>query len=225
MARTAVAHTRGGHVYEAIRSAILAGEFEPGQKLKPNELRLQYGVSLSVVREALARLAEQRLVLSQPNQGFQVVPVSEKALRDLTDLRVMVESFALRRAIERGDVAWEADIVAAHHTLAVTPIDLHGGANDSWEEAHRRFHYALIQGCDMPIVLDLCSSLFDASRLYRRLSAPLTEGARDIATEHAQIMEAALARDVDVCLARLELHFRTTTKILLTQLLHVQPDP
>lgn len=223
MARTAVARTRGGHVYEAIRAAILAGEFTPGQKLKPNELKVQYGVSLSVVREALARLAEQRLVLSQPNQGFQVVPVGEKELRDLTDLRVMVESFAMRRAIERGDVGWEAAIVAAHHTLTATPISYHG-SNEPWEEAHRQFHYALIKGCDMPIVLDLCSSLFDASRLYRRLSAPLVEGTRDIAAEHLQIMEAALARDADVCLARLELHFRTTSKVLLTGLLHVPPE-
>jgi DNA-binding GntR family transcriptional regulator len=223
VARTAVAHTRGGHVYEAIRSAILAGEFIPGQKLKPGELKVQYGVSLSVVREALARLAEQRLVLSQPNQGFQVVPIGEKELRDLTDLRVMVESFAMRRAIERGDVGWESAIVAAHHTLTATPLAYHG-SNESWEEAHRRFHFALIQGCDMPIVLDLCSSLFDASRLYRRLSAPLVEGARDIAAEHLQIMEAALARDADVCLARLELHFRTTAKMLLTELLHVPSE-
>ena len=79
----------------------------------------------------------------------------------------------------------------------------------------------------MPIVLELCSSLFDASQLYRRLAAPLTGGARDVASEHAQIMEAALARDAEVCVARLDLHFRTTTKLLLTRLLqvdaHTQP--
>jgi len=217
MARTVTAHTRGGHVYDAIRAGILTGEFQPGQKLKPNDLRVQYGVSLSVVREALSRLAEQRLVQSQPNQGFQVVPLSEKALRDLTDLRVMVECFALRRAIERGDVTWEAEIVAAHHTLT-------SHISESWEEAHRRFHYALIAGCDMPIVLELCSSLFDATRLYRRLAAPLTEGARDVATEHAHIMEAVLARDVEVCVARLELHLRATTKLLLARL-HADNTP
>jgi DNA-binding GntR family transcriptional regulator len=227
MARTVTAHTRGGHVYEAIRTGILTGEFQPGQKLKPNDLRIQYGVSLSVVREALSRLAEQRLVQSQPNQGFQVVPLSEKALRDLTDLRVMVECFALRRAVERGDVTWEAEIVAAHHTLTVTPPyedDDSSQISESWEQAHRRFHYALIAGCDMPIVLELCSSLFDATQLYRRLAAPLTQGGRDFATEHAQIMEAVLARDVDVSVARLELHFRATTKLLLTQLLQVKSD-
>ena len=223
MTRIVAGRTRGGRVHAAIRAAILAGEFEPGQRLKPNDLRAQYGVSLSVVREALARLAEQRLVLSQPNQGFQVVSVGEDALRDLTDLRVMVESFAMRRAIGRGDVAWEADIVAAHHTLAMTPIDLTGSSNEEWEEAHRRFHHALIDGCQMPIVLDLCSSLFDASRLYRRLSAPLIKGARDVADEHSQIMESALARDVDMCLARLELHYRTTTKILLTRFVELPP--
>jgi len=155
------------------------------------------------------------------------VPLSEKALRDLTDLRVMVECFALRRAVERGDVTWEAEIVAAHHTLTVTPPyedDDSSQISESWEQAHRRFHYALIAGCDMPIVLELCSSLFDATQLYRRLAAPLTQGGRDFATEHAQIMEAVLARDVDVSVARLELHFRATTKLLLTQLLQVKSD-
>jgi DNA-binding GntR family transcriptional regulator len=222
MARTAAAHTRGGHVYEAMRAAILAGKFEPGTKLKPNELRVQYGVSLSVVREALARLAEQHLVVSQPNQGFRVVPVSEKALRDLTDLRVVVESFAVRRAIEVGDVAWEAEIVATHHTLSVAPYDFDDDSNEAWNEAHRRFHYALVAGCDMPILLDLCSSLFDAGRLYRLLAVPATiKDTRDVPAEHAQIMAAALGRDADECVARLGLHYRATTKVLLEQVLHV----
>jgi DNA-binding GntR family transcriptional regulator len=226
MARTAVAHTRGGHVYEAIRAAILAGKFEPGEKLRPNEMREQYGVSLSVVREALARLAEQHLVVSRRNHGFQVMPVSEKALRDITDLRVAVESFAMRRAIEMGDVAWEAEIVATHHTLTVTPYDRSkdSNSNEAWHEAHRRFHYALLEGCDMPIVLDLCSSLFDGTRLYRLLAVPVTKDTRDVVDEHAQIMAAALRRDADECVARLGLHYRTTAKVLLENVLHVPSE-
>jgi len=226
MARTATAETLASHVYEEIRSDILNGRFEPGQRLKPGELRLRFNVSVSVVREALARLAEQRLVRAEHNQGFQVAPLSESDLRDLTAIRVQVEGYALRTSIERGDFEWEAHVVAAHHILTVTPArdsERPKRSSEAWSRAHREFHRALIQGCDMPILLDICDSLFDASELYRRMSAPFTKGRRDVACEHREIMEATLARDADLAVARLSQHFETTTALLMTGLLGKQP--
>jgi DNA-binding GntR family transcriptional regulator len=224
MARTATSDTLAGHVYAQIRADILSGELPPGTRLKPGELRIRFGVSVSVVREALSRLAEQRIVQSAQNQGFQVTPVSKKDLVDLTDIRVQVEGYALGRAIERGDIAWESRVVAAHHTLSATPAllpDRPGRTSDAWAQAHRDFHRTLVQACDMPVLLDICSSLFDASELYRRLSAPLTAGHRDVGREHRELMEAVLARDADLALERLEFHFRQTTSLLLEQLLNV----
>jgi DNA-binding GntR family transcriptional regulator len=72
----------------------------------------------------------------------------------------------------------------------------------------------------MPVLLDICSSLFDASELYRRLSAPFTVGHRDVAHEHRELMDAVLARDAERALERLEFHFRQTTSLLLEELLN-----
>ena len=72
--------TRVLEVYSSIRREILNGRLRPGEKLGPAVLSQQYGVSLSVVREALTRLAEQGLVVSQPQQGFQVTPISREDL-------------------------------------------------------------------------------------------------------------------------------------------------
>ena len=220
MARTAAAETLASYVYAEIRTGILQGVFEPGQRLKPAELRLQFGVSVGVIREALSRLAEQRLVRSDPNQGFYVSPLTEKDLRDLTDTRVQIECYALRQAIARGDQSWEAQIVATEYLLSVTPRwsrDDAGRLNDQWSVVHREFHRALIVGCDMPVLLDICDSLFDASELYRRISAHINTN-RCTGDEHRGLMEAMLARDVDLALRRLEEHFRRTTANVLTLL-------
>src|SRR5438270_5864488 len=90
-------------IYACLRADILAGRFEPGQRLRPTELAGINGVSLNVVREALNRLAGERLVRASPQQGFAVVTLTAEDLADLTDVRELVEATALRRSIERGD--------------------------------------------------------------------------------------------------------------------------
>src|SRR3954471_8867484 len=91
-------------VYGGLRADIVGGRFSPGERLRPTELAALNGVSLNVVREALNRLAGERLVQASPQQGFAVVQVSAVDLADLTDARVLVETAALRRSIEQGDL-------------------------------------------------------------------------------------------------------------------------
>jgi len=70
--------TRSLTVYEAIRSDILSTRIPPGTRLKVSPLCQRFGVSLSVVREALTRLSEQRVVRSEPRLGFSVVPIDRE---------------------------------------------------------------------------------------------------------------------------------------------------
>src|SRR5690349_478510 len=59
----------GPQVYARLRAAIIAAEFEPGRQLSENELAARLGVSRTPVREALARLREERLVEIVPQLG------------------------------------------------------------------------------------------------------------------------------------------------------------
>lgn len=223
MARTATAQTLNSHVYQAIRSDIMTGTFQPGERLKSGELRQRYNVSVSVIREALSRLAEKHLVRGAHNQGFHVVPLTERDLLDLTAVRTVNESFALRTAVERGDIGWESRVVAAAHRLLVTPARDPADPErptEAWSDAHRDFHLSLIEACDMPVLLDICDALYDSSELYRRLSSPFTTSShRDVAAEHRMIMEAALARDADLAVQRLSDHFQLTTRLLIDRLI------
>src|SRR5438105_6636492 len=122
MATDTTGRSLTARVYASVRADILAGRFSPGQRLRPTDLAAANGVSLNVVREALSRLAGERLVQALPQQGFAVVRLSARDLHDLTEVRVLVETAALRRSIEHGDLAWESALVAAHHRLANTPM-------------------------------------------------------------------------------------------------------
>ncbi len=130
-------------IYGALRAEILFGRRLPASRVQLNEIADDHGVSLSVVREAVTRLATEELVEATPQRGFRVRPLSIEHLQDLTWSGSSCESLALRESIAKGDVSWEADLVAAHHRLAVTPTYVEDGTgNLDWLTAHSGFHAA-----------------------------------------------------------------------------------
>jgi DNA-binding GntR family transcriptional regulator len=217
MARTS-APTRTERCYTALRADILAGRHEPGTRLLFAELATRYGASMGVAREALTRLTAEGLVESEPQHGFRVVPISAEDLGHLTEARCALEALVMRQAVEHGDVAWESDVLAAHHRMERTPVfadDDPGRVSDEWAAAHAAFHAALLAACPNPRLLVVATSMRDSAELYRRWSHPLGSGSRDVAAEHRSILDAALAHDADTAVALLVAHIRRTTEILL----------
>lgn len=210
--------TRSEEVYASIRGQILAGRLHPGERLGPAVIAEQLGVSLSVVREALTRLAETGLVVSQPQIGFQVTPISRSDLLDLTGVRIDIEGLALRRSVELGDMAWESSIVAAHYLLERTEqydSDDPHRLSDDWASAHAAYHEALLSACGSPRLLEIASELRDSAELYRRWSQSEVDDPRDIPGEHREILEAVQQRDPDAAVAALQRHIEHTTSALL----------
>jgi DNA-binding GntR family transcriptional regulator len=209
--------TRTEQVYSALRAEILAGTLAPGTRLRLVELGERFSVSQSVVREALTRLAEQKIVDSLPQQGFRVASLTLADLTALTEARVHVESLVLRLAVQRGDVAWEAAVVAAHHQLSRAPQRLPGGeVNEQWLAVHEAFHAALLGGCGNDRLLHVAAGLRDAAALYRIWSVPLGHDYdRDLDGEHTGLRDAALARDADAAADRLAWHIERTSSVLM----------
>ena len=134
-------------------------------------------------------------------------------------MRIEIEALCLRRAIELGDVDWEARLVAAFHRLSRTPERAPNDpvrSNDEWAAAHAAFHLALVEGCGSPWLLRLHGQLYDQSERYRRLSVSLARQTRKIGDEHQAIMDAALGRDAEKAVALVTAHMTETTNILLT---------
>lgn len=182
-------------VYTALRDAVLHGEYAPHAPLRTQELARTYGVSLAVVREALLRLVGEGLAERLQNRGFVVPAASAERWQQVAEARAVVEPAALRLAIERGDLEWEARVRATSHRLAGTP-PYDGGTSysDAWSEAHRTFHRTLLEGCGNTALLEAADRLWSASELARRWSSARAPQ-RDADAEHGALEEAVLDRD------------------------------
>ena len=209
--------TRTEQVYEVLRGELLNGALQPNQKLKMVELTGRFGVSQSVVREALTRLTEQGLLVATPQRGFRVRGLSVEDIAELTETRIEVESLALRLAVARGDLSWETGILAAHHRLERTPVTRDDGTvSEDWSVQHRDFHQALLTGCGNRRLESVVNSLRDGAELYRRWYWVLTDDhQRDLAREHRQLKELALARDADRGIAVLTEHIDRAPTLLI----------
>ena len=206
-------------VYSRIREEIYNGTLAPGSRLQPSVLGERYNASTTVIREALALLAGERLVQSRTGQGFFIPMINKDELVDLTTVLCHVEGLALRMSMERGGLEWESSLIAAHHRLARTPRRTEKNPDrysQDWSNAHKEFHATLLGACDVPLLLDMCQQLMLATELYRVWVSPLvTHNNRDYAGEHAALLEAVLAGDADTAVSLLNEHARTTANMII----------
>lgn len=194
--------TLADEAYFRIHHDIIAGQFEPGEKLQPDLLRKRYDLGLSPLREALARLALEGLAVAEGQRGFFVAQATLEELNDIADIRINLSVAALERSIRFGDDDWENAVVTTHYQLQKLEKQPKGDPKsygDEWERRNRAFHQALEAGCRSPWLLHFCSILYDQQERYRRRLSVYTRIEPTIAEEHRQIKELALARDLKAC--------------------------
>ena len=201
--------TTGERVWRRLRSDILFGRLRPGQKLRLEQLKADYGASISALREVLNRLSSEKLVIAEDQRGFEVAPVSIKDLKEIAALRLLLEAHALKQSFAAGDVEWEARIVAAHHKLASMEQRMRAGRQDAnevevWKLYDWQFHQTLISACGSRTLMETHGAIFDRYLRYQMLALGFRG---DIAAdEHRMMLDAALARDAAKAVAVLETH-------------------
>lgn len=207
--------TLAAAICRRVRADIVSGARKPGARIRLEELKSAFDVSWSPIREALSSLVAEGLIVAEA-RGYSVAPVSKAQFDEVVRLRTLLESLALREAITRGDEAWEAELLAAHHRLSKLE-DRRWNAPDAadWEHWHRTYHGALIRACGAPILLQFCEQLNDMTDRYRRLFLSTHKLDRDVASEHKAITEATLERDADKACRLLERHIQRTGKNIL----------
>lgn len=199
-------------VFEKLRADILSGKLPAGMKLRFDGLRETYGVGISPLREALSRLAENRLVVATGQRGFRVPSMSVSDIRDIAMVRKHIEGLALNLSIENGDDAWEARVVAARHKIVLLEKAGKNVAEDLWENRHREFHYTLVSACQSPCLLHLYNLLYDQFDRYRRLAAQSRHPNAPRTLIHEKILDAALSRNADLAVKMLRDHIDEATR-------------
>jgi DNA-binding GntR family transcriptional regulator len=185
----------GDDGYRRIRNDILFGKLLPGQKLRLESVREDYGVSISTLREILSRLSSEGFVVAEGKRGFEVAPISVADLKELGALRLLLECHAMEQSFARGDMEWEGRVVSAHHKLAATERHLgtKKGNLAAWKRYDSEFHHALISNCGSRALLDTHAAVFDRYFRYQTLS--LNYRGDEPAEQHEQLLQFALKRD------------------------------
>jgi GntR family transcriptional regulator, carbon starvation induced regulator len=201
--------TVGDMVLIRIRSDIIRGGLRPGQRLRLDPLRKTYGASVSTLREILSRLAAEGFVVAEGQRGFEVAPVRVAELRELGDMRILLECHALQRSLTLGKLDWEARVVSAFHMLKSTEGLLIDGGDiqvEEWVQYDWNFHQAIVSACDMPALLATHANIFERYIRYHLLALDF-RGA-PAAKEHDQLRELVLARKIDETATLLTSHIR-----------------
>ena len=204
--------------YRQLRDELLTCRLVPGERINIKDIADSQGFSLGAVREALSRLTSEGFVTQDDARGFRAAPISIADLADLVTVRSDIEGQCLRRAIACGGLDWESAIVSAAHRLSKTPTrDPADPArlNEDYAEAHAAFHHALVAACDNSWLLRMRDWLYAQSERYRYLTVPLSNAERDLVHEHAEIVDAVLAREADRAVALLGEHLSASARVLI----------
>lgn len=189
--------TAGESAYRRLRSDIIFGKLEPGRRLRLEQLRARYDVSIATLREILTRLVPEGLIVAENQRGFEVAPISITDLRDIAEMRLLLERHAVAQSFANGDLEWEASVVAAHHKLSRMEERMLQGdhtVSETWKRYDREFHVALISACGSAELLVTHDRIFDRFLRYQVLLVMFRGTVA--ADEHHALLRAAFGRDV-----------------------------
>lgn len=191
--------------YSRIRSDIILGVLGPSERLRLDSMKVEYGVSINTLREVLNRLTSEGLVVAEAQRGFEVAPVSLQNLRELAQLRILLEHHAMEQSFAAGDVEWEGRVVSAHHKLAATERSIRADGDDPARRKRydSEFHQALISNCGSRELIKAHAGVFD--RYFRYT---LQYAGRSTVEQHQALLDCALERNItkarDVLVAHID---------------------
>jgi DNA-binding GntR family transcriptional regulator len=182
--------TLSDRLVDVLRDYILSGAIEPDLPIRQDALAAQLRVSKIPLREALARLEQDGLVISQPNRGFFVQQMTSEEAEEIYALRLKLEPDAAAHACL---IATEADQEAARQALAAFDVDA-VAHKPTVGAFNRAFHLALVKPGGNRNTTNLVSRLhiladrYVRKHLEPRGRVPRAEG------EHHEMLDAWLKR-------------------------------
>lgn len=198
-------------LYDGLMTRLINGDFAPGEKLKPNVLAVNFGVSASATREALFRLSTVGLVDFEEQKGFRAPKVSYQLQHELTLMRILLECEGACLSIHFGGVAWEARLTAAHHKLSHIESLVRDGRKDRevlvlWTDAELEFHQTLIDACRSDLLIQTHLVVYQRFRQQLITTDRQFVFVPENVEQHKGILEASLNGELELVRERITDH-------------------
>lgn len=191
-------------IYDHIKNDILSGTYTPGDRLLVLELADRFKVSQAPVREALERLKFDELIIGSPNKGSVVSNISAKEIRDIFELREVVEVYAVHKALPllgeddfrhmEQKVRQMEEAVLQQDMLRILQCDL-------------EFHGYLYERCDNQMALDIWNRM--KMKMMHFMSISVRVNTTDqLVEEHFSLLEILKSGDLKTAEKRFKQHMR-----------------
>ncbi|MEU1850624.1 GntR family transcriptional regulator [Streptomyces sp. NPDC019990] len=196
-----------GQIVDALRAALVAGELRPGEVYSAPVLGERFGVSATPVREAMQQLALEGAVEVVPNRGFRVVERGIRELAELAEVRALIEvPVMLRLARTVPAERWAELRSLAEATVRAAS----SGCRATYADSDRVFHRAVLSLCGNEQLVQIAEDLHRRAQWPLVGGGPSARGRADLvadAHEHTALLDALIARDLDVVRELVAEHF------------------
>ncbi len=206
--------TRDGNasarVADALREAIVGGEYPPGSRIRQEEIAERFGASRVPVREALKALEADGLVTLVANTGAWVTQLSLAECEEVYQTRERVEPLLLRYSAPHLDDAELDELERLAERMAETS-DV-----EEFLRLDREFHQRSYAGADTLVLGDLVRRLWNTTQPYRRAYTLMIDAhsQRIVHDEHHMLVTALRDHDIDTAERVIEGHIRRTRRLL-----------
>ena len=182
-------------VFEKLQKAVFSGKFKSGDRITEKEIAEELKVSRTPVREALYRLASTGLIKIIPHRGFIISRWSSKEIKDVIELRIALEIFAVKLAIQR----ILPNEINELKTLIVK-MDKAVKKEDMMKASHLNylFHNKIILASKNKELFEVTEPIKNKIHHFRIISISSPNRLKESFEEHKKILDAIINKDIEL---------------------------
>lgn len=207
-------------IVDAIRREIINGSFPPGMRLKEKDLMEKFGVSRTVIREALRQMESERLVRIEPNVGPIVERLTVEVANELYEVREALESTIMGLAARRRD---SADIEAMKTLMAELRASLQADVEDI-TAIKDRFYALLVSISRNHTIGEMLANVQTRISQLRRLTLSSPGRGERMLQEIQAMVDAVVDGDEDRAVENARSHVHIARDIALAHLRGATPE-
>ena len=197
--------TFSSQVVTRLRGAIISGEFEGGSQITETELATRFGISRGPLREAMAQLALEGLIVTVPYKGTRVLKLSNSEVREIYTLRTALERLAFEEIWDKRTEKFRRELEQRHAALMAASLL---GDRVVSSEAEIRFHSLVYEECGHKMLLESWQRIASRMQLYLAVHQRAHGRHAAVPDAHERYLSLACGDDLSAMLCEIDSHMQ-----------------
>jgi len=203
-------------VFESLKDAIMNGKLEQGKMITEQQISREFGISRTPVREALYKLTATGLIRIIPHKGFLISKWSIKEIRDVFEIRIVLERLAVELFIRNyyQENLEELENITRKMEKAVQENNFMEAA-----KMNNKYHDLIIEKSDNHEISNVMEPLKNKINIFRLISISTPSRLKTSLAEHRNILASISKKDIEDAKKLIEIHIRKVLDIIEKKLL------